>query len=235
MRATGVLLALALVIGGAGSAAAIDPRFTLDPKTLDQKPAAAVAPVRPAPRSGMPEVAKSATAPRSATKSTRQTRAAGRRSRPAEAKRAGDVATQHLQMISTSRGGEVATLDVVKQFWPAMVPAKESDYKPLEVSGTTYALSLDAARYPTLPAMDGGRIVVDPAGTLPSLVKTLLTEQGENMRVVSENPANRRRFFSALFKAARFYSVEEDFAVSFGSDPKLTVSADYKVEKAADS
>lgn len=229
-RATGVLLALALVMGGAGRAAAIDPRFTIDPKTLDQKPAAAVAPARTP-----SEVSKPA-APRGAAKTAaRHARTASRRSRSAHTAKTGDVATQHLQMISSTRGGEVGALEVVKQFWPGMVPAKESDYKPLEVSGTAYALSLDSARYPTLPAMDGGRIVVDPAGTLPSLVKTLLLEQGEKVRVVSENPANRRRFFSALFKAARFYSVEEDFSVGFGSDPLLTVTADYKVEKAADS
>ncbi len=236
-RTTGTLLALALIVGGAGRAAAVDPRFALDPKVLDQRPAAAAAPTRPALRQEpAPDATKPATT-RSAPKATvKHSRRAVHRSRTAATPHSGGASTaQHLQMLSTTREGEVGALDVVKQFWPDMIPAKESDYKPLEVSGPAYALSLDATRYPTLPAMDGGRVVIDPAGTMPPLVKTLLMEQGEKVRVVSENPANRRRFFSALFKAARFYSVEEDFSVAFGSDPQLTVSADYKVEKAPDS
>ena len=38
-----------------------------------------------------------------------------------------------------------------------------------------------------------------------------------------------------MLKSAGFYSVEEDVSVSFGSDPKLVVTSDFKVEKTSES
>ncbi len=234
-RTTEILMALALVMGLAAEATAVDPRFAIDLKTLDQKPATAVAPARqPQRRDSAPIASKPATA-QAAKKSLKRSGPANHRNSPARSRRIDEGTSQQLQMLSMTKGTEVGALEVLKQFWPGMVPAKETEYRPLEVSSPTFALSLDASRYPALPAMDGGRIVVDAAGTMPPLVRTLLMEQGDKVRVVSENPANRRRFFSSLLKAARFYSVEEDFSVGYGSDPQLTVTADYKIEKAADS
>jgi len=85
------------------------------------------------------------------------------------------------------------------------------------------------------PAADGGKIVIDTGMTLSPLVKTILREQDPGIRIVSEHPDNRRSFFSSLLAAARFYSVEENFSVNFGSDPKLTVTSDFKIEKTSDS
>ncbi len=234
-QTTVTLMALALVLWLAAEAVAVDPRFAIDLKTLDQKPAAAEPAARQPQRRDSAPIASRPAAAQPAKKGVRHSRVASHRNRPARSQLVERGAGQQLQMLSMTRGPEVESLDVVKQFWPGMVPAKDSEYRPLEVSNPTFALSLDAARYPALPAMDGGRIVVDAAGTMPPLVRTLLMEQGDKVRVVAENPANRRRFFSSLLKAARFYSVEEDFSVSFGSDPQLTVTADYKIEKAADS
>ncbi|HEY5514039.1 MAG TPA: peptidoglycan-binding protein LysM, partial [Geomonas sp.] len=55
------------------------------------------------------------------------------------------------------------------------------------------------------------------------------------VRIVSENPGNRQRFYRSLLTAAQFYSFEEDFSVDFGTDPKITVHADFKIEKSPDS
>jgi hypothetical protein len=60
-------------------------------------------------------------------------------------------------------------------------------------------------------------------------------ERDPSVRVVSESPANGRRFLSAMLNAAGFYSVEENFAVEFGVDPRLRVQSDFKVEKTAES
>jgi hypothetical protein len=40
---------------------------------------------------------------------------------------------------------------------------------------------------------------------------------------------------ASLLDAAGFYSVEENFNMEFGTDPKLTVQADFKIEKTAES
>jgi hypothetical protein len=66
-------------------------------------------------------------------------------------------------------------------------------------------------------------------------VKNLLLSQEKNVRVVSENPKNRQQFFRALLAATKFYSVGENFSVDFGSDPQLTVRADFRIEKNQES
>lgn len=150
---------------------------------------------------------------------------------------AGESSSASHVMHLSSSAGSVSTspdsnLDPVRRVWDRLVPAV-ADQGPLDVSGRNFSLSLDAAKFPVLPAADGGKIVVDPDGTLPVLVKSLLNDS--KVRVVTEHPSNRRRLFSAVLSAAKFYSVEENFAVSFGSDPQLTVKADYKIEKSPDS
>ena len=55
------------------------------------------------------------------------------------------------------------------------------------------------------------------------------------MRIVSESPVNGKRFLAAMLESSGFYSVEENFSMEFGSDPKLTVRSDFKVEKTPES
>jgi hypothetical protein len=38
-----------------------------------------------------------------------------------------------------------------------------------------------------------------------------------------------------MLGSARFYSVEENFSMDFGADPKLTIHSDFKIEKTAES
>ena len=52
---------------------------------------------------------------------------------------------------------------------------------------------------------------------------------------MTEAPTGTKRFMASLLEAAGFYSVEENFNMEFGTDPKLTVQADFKVEKTAES
>ena len=93
---------------------------------------------------------------------------------------------------------------------------------------------MDPEKYPTLPAQDGGTILVDGSGTLPALVRALIQEKNPRVRIVSEKAANPQGFYRSLLTAAQFYSFEEDFSVDFGTDPKITVRADFKIEKSPD-
>jgi len=49
------------------------------------------------------------------------------------------------------------------------------------------------------------------------------------------SPASPKLFLGALLDSAGFYSVEPDFRLEFGLDPKLQVLSDFKVEKNAES
>lgn len=126
-------------------------------------------------------------------------------------------------------------MEAVRKVWDSLLPAPPVASEPVDIRSDSYSLSLDPGRYPVFPAADGGKIVVDREGKIPPLVKSLIMSQDPKTRVIHENPANRRRFFSSLLAAAKFYSVEEDFRMDFGVDPKVTVLADYKIEKNADS
>lgn len=126
-------------------------------------------------------------------------------------------------------------VDVVRQVWDKLMPGAGGTVTNVDVQDINFSVTLDPDKFPVVPAADGGKIIIDSQGALPPLVKSLLMEKDPGLRVVSENPANRRRFFGSLIAAANFYSVEEDFAVDFGSDPKITVRADYKIERSADS
>jgi hypothetical protein len=78
-------------------------------------------------------------------------------------------------------------------------------------------------------------VLVDAEGKIPPLVKALIEDKDPSIRIVSENPRNRKRFMASLLAGARFYSVEENVSLEFGADPKLTVNADFKVEKTPES
>ncbi len=121
------------------------------------------------------------------------------------------------------------------EVWNGIVPSKNEQMKPLALQTSTFSLSLDPERYPTFARMDGGRIVLDQNGSIPPLVKSLIEDKDASIRIVTEAPAGTKRFMASLLEAAGFYSVEENFSMEFGVDPKLTVQADFKVEKTAES
>ncbi|GFO54558.1 peptidoglycan-binding protein LysM [Geomonas sp. Red276] len=122
-----------------------------------------------------------------------------------------------------------------REVWGRLVTAPAAPNDRYGYLSSTFSLSLDPDRYPLLPAQDGGSILVDANGTLPPLVKSLITEKNPKLRVVTEDPDNTRRFYRSLLDASHFYSFEEDFQVYLGADPKITVRADFKIEKTPDS
>lgn len=141
-----------------------------------------------------------------------------------------------MKLARLGQRGAADSVDAARQLWPRLVtPAGNRGSDRFDFRSTAFSLSLDPERYPTLPASDGGTIVVDGTGSLPPLVRSLIQEKNPQVRIISEDAANRLRFYRSLLSAAQFYSFEEDFAVDFGSDPKITVRADFKIEKQPDS
>ena len=130
---------------------------------------------------------------------------------------------------------EQETITRVKDVWDRIVPPKNEQQKPLTIQTSAFSLTLDPERYPSFARMDGGRIVLDQNGTIPPLVKSLIEDKDASVRIVSEATSGSKHFIASLLAAAGFYSVEENFSMEFGVDPKLTVQADFKVEKTAES
>ena len=130
---------------------------------------------------------------------------------------------------------EQETVAKAHDVWTRIVPAKNELQKPLTLQASTFSLTLDPERYPTFARMDGGRIVLDQNGSIPPLVKALIESKDSSVRIVTETPSGTKRFMASLLEAAGFYSVEENFSMEFGIDPKLTVQADFKVEKTVES
>ena len=119
--------------------------------------------------------------------------------------------------------------------WDKLVPRANDLQKPLSLQTDSFSLSLDPSRYPVFAAMNNGRILLDQAGTIPPLVKALIEEKDPSTRIVSVQPLATHRSLATLLAAAGFYSVEENFSLDFGSDPTLTIHADFKIEKKPDS
>lgn len=119
--------------------------------------------------------------------------------------------------------------------WDKLIPAKIEQQQPISFQTSAFSLNLDPQRYPVYAAQDGARILLDADSTIPPLVRTLIMEKDPKIRIVSESPKNGKRFLDAMLAAGGFYSVEENFSLEFGTDPKLTVHADYKIEKTAES
>jgi hypothetical protein len=123
----------------------------------------------------------------------------------------------------------------VRDVWYKLVNGGGIEKDSLQVSGNNFALSLDPARYPAFPASDGGKIIIDAKRSLPHFVKAIIQGKDPKIRIVETSPDNRKRFYASLLAAASFYSVEENFSVNYGSDPELTVTADFKIEKNTES
>lgn len=123
----------------------------------------------------------------------------------------------------------------IHQTWGKLVPTPATDLKPVVFQSPAFSLTLDPQRYPVFPAMNNGRILLDRDSSIPPLVKALITEKDPSIRIVSESPRNGKKFLSAMLDSADFYSVEEDFSMDFGADPKLTIHSDFKIEKTPES
>lgn len=123
----------------------------------------------------------------------------------------------------------------VQGVWNQIVPATKEQHKPLSLQTENFSLTLDPERYPMFARMDGGRIVLDQKGSIPPLVKSLIEDKDSTVRILTEPPTGNKYFIKSLLEAAGFYSVEENFSLEFGVDPKITLQADFKVEKTADS
>ncbi|NTV49755.1 MAG: LysM peptidoglycan-binding domain-containing protein [Geobacteraceae bacterium] len=148
----------------------------------------------------------------------------------------GTIPEQSFKLKSSFKVlSEQEAITRARDVWDRIIPPKKEQQKPLTLQASTFSLALDPERYPSFTRMDGGRILLDQNGTIPPLVKSLIEDKDASVRIVSEAPSGTKRFMSSLLEAAGFYSVEENFSMEFGVDPKLTVQADFKVEKTAES
>lgn len=148
----------------------------------------------------------------------------------------GAVPEQSLKLaspVSELSGQEVIAKaqNVLKR----IVPLKLEQQKPISIQTPIFSLTLDPEHYPSFARMDGGRIILDQHGSIPPLVKALIEGKDSSVRIVSEPPLATKRFMGSILEAAGFYSVEDDFVMEFGFDPKLTVKTDFKIEKNPDS
>ena len=123
----------------------------------------------------------------------------------------------------------------IRDTWDKIVPGSAEPLKPPDLQTSSFSVTLDAQRYPSFAAIDGGRILLDQGGAIPPAIKTLMQEKEPKLRIVSDPPSGTRGFLSSMLEAGGFYSVEENFNAEFGVDPKLSVHADFKIEKSADS
>jgi hypothetical protein len=123
----------------------------------------------------------------------------------------------------------------MRQAWNKLLPPPSDGQKPIMIQSPTFSLTLDPQRYPVYSAMDGGRILVDRNDSIPPLVKALIMDKDPSIKIVSESPLNGKRFLTAMIESAGFYSVEENFTMDFGTDPRLTVRSDFKIEKTPES
>ncbi len=145
-----------------------------------------------------------------------------------------DRKLQTLHLTMSPKGGSDLILQA-RSVWGKLVDDSETARGPYVARGKNFSLSLDPSLYPMFPAADGGKIIVDTRDSLPPLVRTILHEQDPKVRVVSGNTENRKWLFSSIIDAAKFYSVEENFTIGFGTDPKLTITSDFKIEKSTES
>jgi hypothetical protein len=221
----GLICGVALIAAGFGSeASALDRRFELDTRVLDQK-STPVVPVKRAP----------------ATKSATHKVAAPIRQAPAgvtsvsRGTTGSETYTEgRLSLLRMTPASGEAAMTTLLTLWDRLVPAAQP-VGPLELRADNFSLSLDPKAYQVLPAADGGKIIIDANRNLPPLIRNLIMEKDPTLRIVSETPSSGKRFFSQLLAASGFYSVEPDFTVEFGDDPRLSVRADYRIERTPES
>ena len=213
---------LMVVLGG--SAAALDRRFELDLRILEQKIVPAAKAER-LPFSPHPPDRSEARLRRSPEMNRSHPR--GRETLRGGGTRGGGV----VKIAPTSGREEMASLSVL---WDKLVPGVQVG-RELTLGADNFSLTLGSGAYQIIPAADGGRIVIDVNRTIPPLVRALIQEKEPAVRIVTGTPEGGTFFFSQLLHAAGFYSVEPDFTLDFGEDPRLSVSAEYRIERTAES
>ncbi len=152
-----------------------------------------------------------------------------------EFERANPIAHGLRLEASVASATENLQVEHLKSIWGQLVPENIQQQKPLKFESTSFSLSLDPQLYPVFSAYDGVRIILDKSSSLPPLVKSLITAKDPSVRIISESPNNSKLILAALLDSGGFYSVEPDFKLEFGTDPKLKVQSDFKVEKNAES
>jgi hypothetical protein len=214
---------------------AIDPRFALDPGMLRKNLSDKGAPTAtlkkreaPLPRSGKTvyTVKKGKSNAKTARYKT------GKRPIPFGRK---EIVTHRLSLFKGARESAGDAIRGARLVWDTLLPGNQNADPTYSVNGERFSLDLDAAKFPVFSTVKGDRIIVDTGGNLSPLVKSLIEQHDPGSRLITYIPGDKTAFFSDLLNAAGFYSVESDFSVSFGTDPKLTVNADFKVEKDPDS
>jgi LysM repeat protein len=130
---------------------------------------------------------------------------------------------------------EQATANQLRIAWDKLVPSDSKTTQPIRFESSSFSLELDPQRFPVFAAEGGGRIILDSGSAISPLVKSLIISRDPAVRIVSGPLADRKRVLGAMLESAGFYSVESDFGLEFGTDPKLRFNSDFKVEKQADS
>ncbi len=221
---------------------ALDPRFELDPRALQQKlpsrdvkrPATKRTPAKPPTSSG--ETYYTVKPGDHLKKIKKRLAGPGRHGNIPRIKRAYHKAPGHeftLIRNVLDRGDE--GIESTRIIWGKILPEKRLANDTVSIKGNNYSLDLAPDRFPLFPAADGGKILIEAGESLSPMVKSLIQDHEPGIRFVTYTPHDRRRFFSSILAAAGFYSVEESFTVSFGTDPKLSISSDFKVENDSDS
>lgn len=228
---------------------ALDPKFEIGADTLRPEPsqptirkhgdkrgaASATRGVKKSRATGPDSRQKNIRAQKGRRANIRAKSKAAKRHKTHAGKEDGIISGYHKLRMTVYPGLEGNALSEIKDKWSRLVPLAPETTEPLRISGLNYSLSLDSSRYPVLPAADGGKIIVDAEGALPAFVKEILRESDPGIRVASERPYNRKKFIADILNAAHFYSIEENFALHFGSDPKVTVTSDFMIEKTEES
>lgn len=119
---------------------------------------------------------------------------------------------------------ETPFAETLLKLWEELVPGQEK-VEPV----TLNAKVLSPSDYPLLLAADGGKILVDLRGTLPSQARGQLTQKYPDIRVVTRGKETLRQFFTTLLRTAEFARIDENFPVELGAVPKLTVRADFRI------
>lgn len=228
------LCTLALFSLSPSLACAIEPQFEINPKLLNEKyampPSSAKAKVEPKRTPARDTVSRKV-----AGKHKRVKRGSARRISTAARIEPVIQPQTSLPEPKTALRRTDAELRDAHRVWAQLVPSAPGARDHFGYQSDAFSLSLDPDRYPLMPAQDGGIILVDGMGTLPTLVRSLIEAKNPQLRIVSENPENRRAFYRSLLNASHFYTFEEDFSVVFGTDAKITMHADFKIEKSPDS
>lgn len=125
---------------------------------------------------------------------------------------------------ATSPKTEASFSAALIRLWEDLVPSQRQ-IEPLTVNGRV----LDPADYPLLLAADGGRILVDLRGTFQPQLRSQLSQKHPDIRIVTRGKDSLGAFVATLLKTAEFARAEENVTVDLGTDPTLSVRADFRI------